>query len=179
MAPSRALLLTMWAWMSLLLASASYIPIPEHPRDLASTLLPHDNKDNDPGATISNSYIPPAQQLHGAFGHRTEKANEQFNALAAPSLPHLRLEEPNQLLRKRSTGGTPRGGSDAGDVPVKMGCFPLTGSIIRSVVYGIPRVVKAVTVCLKNHAADSGFAAANGLANNGAAVNIGALGMMG
>ncbi|KAI9718365.1 MAG: hypothetical protein M1812_004086 [Candelaria pacifica] len=168
MAPSRALHYVLSALICLVVVSASFIPVLERPRDLANQLettnpnLPaHHQERSDPSTSSIKSNIHPETHSQRNLQPQSEHT-ESFKLLSKPSLPQPLPDISKQILRKRSTCGTP-GGCNGGDVPVKMGCFPLTGSIIRSVLYGIPRVVKAVAVCLQDHAADPGGPAANGM----------------
>ncbi|KAI9780093.1 MAG: hypothetical protein M1835_004559 [Candelina submexicana] len=177
MAPSRAILLTIWAWMSLTLATASYIPIPESSRDPASQMegrsavnLPRNDERHDLTTGIITSTLHPLQEPPQSIQHQSAHTSDSADLLPVASISHPYSDETNQILRKRIN---PNGG----DVPVKMGCFPMTGTILRGVLYGIPKIVKAVKVCLTNHAVDPGFAAGGGVP--GATNANMALGMMG
>ncbi|KAI9698675.1 MAG: hypothetical protein M1836_003785 [Candelina mexicana] len=177
MAPSRAILLTIWAWMSLTLATASYIPISESSRDLASqmkgrsaTNLPRNDELHDPTTGIITSTLHPLQEPQQSIQYQSAHTSDSSDLLPVASISHPSPNDTNQILRKRLD---PNGG----DVPVKMGCFPMTGTIIRGVLYGIPKIVKVMKVCLTNHAVDPGFVAGGGVP--GATNANMALGMLG
>lgn len=161
------------------MTTASYIPISETPGRLAGQIersithaLPQHNKHSQHHPSIIESIAHSSQHSQHTNHHQEEPIDEYSAAPQTPSVPQSNADERNQELRKRSICG-----SCAGDVPVKMGCFPLTGSIIRSVIYGIPKVVKAIKICLIDHAGDPGLGAGNGFgAGNGAAIGMGLMG---